>query len=187
MPQSQTLELNSLLTLSLCVSKVQKLSNLSSLCHIDLKFGNSVAKRNPIRPQTGFCFHFCASLCVGWRWCNDLHGLGGAAEAWVSTVSPPAGSAPTGRLQDGKMAKQKATLAGFSPSSFLSIDVCIWSEAVLQPDHRHKLTTCVPVHQTDEVSKLWDALRLQDLCRKCVFWDAKHTVWMELIALASSP
>lgn len=35
-----------------------------------------------------------------------------------------------------------------------SIDVASGPEAVLQPDHRHKLTTCVLVHKPDELPDL---------------------------------
>ena len=33
----------------------------------------------------------------------------------------------------------------------------IWPEAVFQPDHRHKLTTCVLVHKADELPRLGDS------------------------------
>lgn len=36
----------------------------------------------------------------------------------------------------------------------------IWPEAVLQPDHRHKLTTCVLVHKPDKLPRVGDTLRL---------------------------
>lgn len=35
----------------------------------------------------------------------------------------------------------------------------IWPGAVLQPDHRHKLTTCVLLHKPDEFPGLGDTLR----------------------------
>lgn len=44
----------------------------------------------------------------------------------------------------------------------------IWPEAVLKPDHRHKLTTCVLVHKPDKLPRLGGMLRFprQDLYRK---------------------
>lgn len=36
----------------------------------------------------------------------------------------------------------------------------IWPAAVLQPDHRHKLTTCVLVHKPDKLPRLGDTHRV---------------------------
>lgn len=82
---------------------------------------------------------------------GNCHGSGLPSQP--STASPPAGWGLTGWLQHGKMAAQKAESACFFSSPLLGQRThwrSIWPGAVLQPDHRHKLTTCALVHKPDK-------------------------------------
>lgn len=84
--------------------------------------------------------------------------------------SPPAGRGPTGFAAGWKHSRTKSRICMF----FLFIHLSqrghwrsIWPAAVLQPDHRHKLTTCVLVHKPDKLCQLRVTLRFP---RHGLYW-----------------
>lgn len=95
---------------------------------------------------------------LGW---TDAPGscCGSGLPSQPSTVSPPAGPSPAAGWKDGRT---KSRIGMFLLLILLGQQEhwrSIWPRAVLQPDHRHKLTTCVLLHKPDELPWLGDTLR----------------------------
>lgn len=143
-------------------------------CHVRFAiwkvFGQILTKWS----QDDLCFHF---LCPTFPWVKmslmiykasldstNTPGscCGSGLPSQPSTGSPPAGRGPTGFDAGWKHGRTKSRICMF----FLFVHLSqrghwrsIWRAAVLQPDHRHKLTTCVLVHKPDKLPQLRDTLR----------------------------
>lgn len=135
------------------------------------------------------CIHFFVPLCLlGENEFNDLHGLTGLSRCsgellWFRASFPAIHCFTSSWLRsDWTASRWKDGRTKSRIGMFLLLLLLgqrehwrsIWPEAVLQPDHRHKLTTCVLVHKPDMLPRLGDTLRFpqQDLYWKREIRDA---------------
>lgn len=152
--------------------------------------------------QDDLCFHFFLCLSLSWvkmslmvykasLGLTDTPGscCGSGLPSQPSTVSPPVGWGPTGRLQDGKMAEQKAESACFfssSSSANESIDVT----SGLRPSFSQTTDTNWQHVSwfTNQTSSLFLETHLDSLSRVCMGKRQMRDLqlWSNIFSLGSS-
>lgn len=155
-------------------------SHVKEICNLE----TFSVKFYPTGAKTIFCFHFLVhffffSFLLGENEFNDLQGLVGFKRCCRELLRFRA-SVPAIHCFTSSWPRSDCTAAGWKDGGtnsrigmFLLLVLLgqrehwrsSWLEAVLQPDHRHKLTTCVLVYRPDQLPRLWETLEFpqQDL------------------------